>query len=81
MSDQGTSQPDDPWKVKDTGTTWGPSPGDALAPPPTPQAPEIPMSKSWPWVAGGAVAVYYLFLPFVALVILLVILGLVFHWF
>ncbi|MFI5041066.1 MAG: hypothetical protein ACHQNA_04335 [Acidimicrobiales bacterium] len=38
-----------------TAPTWGPYPGDALAPPPTPQAPEIPMSTTWPWVAGAAV--------------------------
>jgi len=54
-------------------TTFGPYPGDALAPPPTPQAPEIPMSESWPWVAG---------LPIIAvIVVLMIVIGLLAHWF
>lgn len=53
--------------------TWAPSPGDALAPPPTPQAPEIPMSKTWPWVAGASVAIRYL-LMLAAVVLVLVLL-------
>ena len=51
-----------------TTPTWGPYPGDALAPPPTPQAPEVPMSETWPWVAGAAVALRIL-LPIVAVLI------------
>jgi hypothetical protein len=61
------------------GTTWGPYPGDALAPPPTPEAPEIPMSKTWPWVAGAAVALRYL-LPLGILLVVVVILALLLHW-
>ena len=62
-------------------TTFGPYPGDALAPPPTPQAPEIPMSESWPWVAGLAVAVRIL-LPIIGvIVVLMIVIGLLAHWF
>jgi hypothetical protein len=53
--------------------TWGPYPGDALAPPPTPKAPEIPMSEAWPWIAGVGVALRIL----VPLVVVLGIVGLV----
>ncbi len=60
--------------------TWGPYPGDALAPPPTPQAPEIPMSTTWPWVAGLAVALRILLPVVVALAVILVVVGLVAHW-
>jgi hypothetical protein len=61
--------------------TWGPYPGDALAPPPTPQAPEIPMSESWPWIAGAAVALRLL-LPVILVVgLILVVIGLIEGWF
>ncbi len=61
--------------------TWGPYPGDALAPPPTPRAPEIPMSESWPWIAGFAVALRLL-LPVILVVgVILVIIGLIEGWF
>ena len=61
--------------------TWGPYPGDALAPPPTPQAPEIPMSESWPWIAGAAVALRILLPIIVVLGVVLVIIGLIEGWF
>ena len=61
--------------------TFGPYPGDALAPKPTPQAPEIPMSEAWPWVAGIAVAIRIL-LPIVLVIgVIVVIIGLFAHWF
>jgi hypothetical protein len=64
----------------DQPTQWGPSPGDATAPPPTPQAPEIPMSKAWPFVAGGAVFTVYV-LPFIVIIlVVLVVVGFVAHW-
>ena len=56
--------------------TWAPSPGDALAPPPTPPAPEIPINKTWPWVAGAALVLRYL----VLLAVLVVLVVLVIHW-
>jgi hypothetical protein len=67
-----TEQPERP--------TWGPYPGDKLAPPPTPQAPEIPMSESWPWVAGIAVALRVLLPIVLGLVVLGVIIGLIVHF-
>jgi len=51
---------DAPASAGGTERTWGPYPGDALAPPPTPRAPEIPMSKTWLWVAGAAVVLRFL---------------------
>jgi len=80
MSDEAAPQPDDRYTAKSTNTTWGPSPGDALAPGPTPQAPEIPMSKSWPWVAGGAVAVVYVLPVLVAIAVVVAVIGLIAHW-
>jgi hypothetical protein len=71
---------DDQPAVKDSGVTWGPYPGDALAPPPTPRAPEIPMSTTWPWVAGAAVALRYLIPVVVIGIIALVIIGFAVHW-
>ncbi|MHB8467180.1 MAG: hypothetical protein ACYDH6_18545 [Acidimicrobiales bacterium] len=64
---------DDRWQVKPTETTWGPYPGDATAPTPTPQAPEIPMSRSWPIVAGIGVALRFL-IPLAAVIVILVLL-------
>jgi hypothetical protein len=72
---------DDEPEVKGTGTTWGPYPGDATVPPPTPQAPEIPMSSSWPVVAGFAVALRYLIPAMFAVIVAVIILGLLVHWF
>lgn len=46
----------DPHRVRDTGTQWGPYPGDATEPPPTPAAPEIPMTSRWLWLAGLSIA-------------------------
>ncbi len=60
--------------------TWGPYPGDALAPPPTPQAPEIPMSESWPWIAGAAVALRILVPIVLVLGVLAVVIALIAHW-
>jgi hypothetical protein len=80
MSDEAAPQPADGTTVKSTNTTWGPSPGDALAPGPTPQAPEIPMSKTWPWVAGGAVAVVYVLPVLLAIVVVVGVIGLIVHW-
>jgi hypothetical protein len=80
MSQQSTPEGDDRFAVKSTNTEWGPKPGDATQPPPTPQAPEIPMSKSWPWVAGGAVALVYLGPAVLVLVVIIGIIGLVAHW-
>jgi len=75
----GDNQPDA--NDASTGGTWGPYPGDALAPPPTPRAPEIPISKTWPWVAAGGVLLHFL-LPFlVVAAVVLVIVGLFAHWF
>jgi hypothetical protein len=61
--------------------TWGPYPGDALAPPPTPQAPEIPMSSGWLYAAGAAVALKFAAIGLVALIALVVVIGLLVHWF
>jgi hypothetical protein len=72
---------DDASQAKSSGTTWGPYPGDAVQPPPTPRAPEIPMSKTWPWVAGAAVALRFLIPLAVVAIIVLVIVGLIVHWF
>jgi hypothetical protein len=72
---------DDRWKVKDTGTTWGPYPGNDTAPPPTPKAPEIPMSTSWPIVAGISVALRYLIPIALVGVVALVVIALIAHWF
>jgi hypothetical protein len=72
---------DDAPKVKSTGTTWGPYPGDKTQPPPTPRAPEIPMSKTWPWVAGAAVALRLLLPVFAIAIVVVIILGLINHWF
>jgi len=80
MSDEASSQPDERTTVKSTNTTWGPYPGDALAPGPTPQAPEIPMSKSWPWVAGAAVLLRFLLPVVVILAIVVGVIGLIAHW-
>jgi hypothetical protein len=66
--------------MADEQPTWGPYPGDALAPPPTPQAPEIPMSTTWPWVAGAAVALRYLLPLLVVAAVVLAIVGLIVHW-
>ena len=60
--------------------TWGPYPGDKLAPPPTPQAPEIPMSESWPWVAGLYVALRVIIPILIALAVVGVIIGLIVHF-
>jgi hypothetical protein len=60
--------------------TWGPYPGDALAPPPTPQAPEIPMSESWPWIAGAAVALRIILPIVLALGVLAIVIALIVHW-
>jgi hypothetical protein len=79
MSDD-APQPDDRTTVKSTNTTWGPSPGDALAPGPTPQAPEIPMSKSWPWVAGGTVALVYVLPVLLAIAVVVGVIGLIAGW-
>ena len=62
-------------------TTFGPYPGDALAPPPTPQAPEIPMSESWPWIAGIGLVLRFLIPLLLVIGIVLVIIGLFAHWF
>ncbi len=78
---QGTPEGnDDRWAVRSTNTTWGPNPGDRLAPPPTPQAPEIPMSSAWPWVAGAAVVLRYVILPLIVLGVVLGVIGLIVHW-
>jgi hypothetical protein len=69
MADEGSDQP-----------TWGPYPGDALAPPPTPPAPEIPMSQGWLWVAGSAIAIRFIVAGVFILVIALLVLGLLVHW-
>lgn len=71
----------DRWTAQGTNTTWGPNPGDALVPPPTPQAPEIPMSTTWPWVAGLTVALRYLVIPVLVLGVAIVVIGLLVHWF
>lgn len=71
---------DDRWQVKPTDTEWGPYPGDATAPPPTPQAPEIPMSTSWPVVAGISVVLRYLIPLALLAVVGVVVLALVVHW-
>ena len=67
--------------MPDDERTWGPYPGDALAPPPTPQAPEIPMSKTWPWVAGGALLLRFLVVFGVIVIAAVVVIGLLAHWF
>lgn len=59
---------------------WGPYPGDRLAPPPTPQAPEIPMSKGWPWVAGAAVVLRVVVPLVLALIVALVVIGFIASW-
>lgn len=55
---------------------WGPYPGDRLAPPPTPQAPEVEMSPTWPWVAAAAVVGKILALVLVAVLVI----GFIAHW-
>ena len=67
---------DDPSEVRSTETTWGPYPGDATQPPPTPPAPEIPMTSRWLWLAGLGVAARLLILAVFAVVVLGVILAL-----
>jgi len=67
---------DDPNRVPDTGTTWGPYPGDASQPPPTPQAPEIPMTSRWLWMAGLSVAVRLAILAALVLVVVIIIVAL-----
>ena len=71
---------DEPKTGGDTNATWGPYPGDALAPPPTPRAPEIPMSESWPWIAGAAVALRILVPIVLVLGVLAVVIALIAHW-
>lgn len=61
--------------------TWGPYPGDALAPPPTPTAPEIPMSSGWLYAAGAAIVLRYAIVAFLVLVATIVVIGLLVHWF
>ncbi len=60
--------------------TWGPYPGDELAPPPTPQAPEIPMSEGWPWVAGIAVALRILVPIVLGLIVVGIVVAALLHW-
>ena len=67
---------DDPAEVRSTETTWGPYPGDATQPPPTPTAPEIPMTSRWLWLAGLSVAARLLILAVLAILVLGVILAL-----
>jgi hypothetical protein len=66
--------------MSDERDTWGPSPGDATAPPPTPQAPEIPMTSSWLWLAGAGVALRYVLPVAVVLAVIVGIVGLFAHW-
>jgi len=81
MSDEGNRPEDDRWKVTSTNTEWGPYPGDELARGATPPAPEIPMSKTWPWVAGAAVVLRVLLPILLIAAVVLAIVGLVAHWF
>ena len=64
---------DDPFPVRDTETTWGPYPGDATQPPPTPPAPEIPMTSRWLWLAGLGIVTRLVILA----VLVAIVLGLV----
>ena len=64
----------------DPDPTWGPYPGDVHAPGPTPQAPEIPMSETWPWVAGALAALAHLVPICIGLVVIVGLLGLIVHW-
>ena len=75
MSEQGT-----PGDQPPSSPTWGPYPGDKMAPGPTPQAPEIPMSKTWPWMAGGTVALVYIGPVILAILVVVGIIGLIAHW-
>ena len=63
-----------------TTPTWGPYPGDKLVPPPTPQAPEIPMSTTWPWVAGAFVALKFAVALAVLVIVAVAILGFAVGW-
>jgi hypothetical protein len=67
---------DDPDRGPDTGATWGPYPGDATQPPPTPVAPEIPMTSRWLWMAGLSVAARLAILAALAVVVVVVIVAL-----
>jgi hypothetical protein len=60
--------------------TWGPYPGDRLVPPPTPQAPEIPMSEGWLVAAGAAVVLRYALIAAVVVIAVLVVVALIAHW-
>jgi hypothetical protein len=80
MSETGIPDRDQPPASGGTDTTWGPYPGDRLVPPPTPQAPEIPMSTTWPWVAGASLVLRYLLPVLVVLAALAGVVGLVAHW-
>lgn len=80
MEDQRTHDHEDHPGLDAPPTPWGPYPGDALAPPPTPRAPEIPMSTTWPWVAGASIALRYVIPVVVVLAIIVAIVGLMAHW-
>ncbi|HEY2430817.1 MAG TPA: hypothetical protein VGI06_17915 [Acidimicrobiales bacterium] len=60
--------------------TWGPYPGDRLAPPPTPAAPEIEMSATWPWVAAAGLVLRILLPVIVVLAVIAGLVGLLAHW-
>lgn len=68
---------DDPFAARSTETTWGPYPGDATQTPPTPPAPEIPITSRWLWMAGLSVAARLLILAVFVVIVVAVIIAVV----